>query len=280
MTGPNIEALAERVHTSRTDRGWKAAVGRALLAERLLLATYAWAILRSGVREPLDLLLRGSGAQRLLSVFSDLDYEVSSPAHPHGHADVEAWMAERLAALGIDAEGSTGRPLEADLVDSTGQTRDLHELTELRRAGSPRRDLGWVGDAFADLPMNWWNRVSTYEAHGRHRHAKFAFFEIRALICRLSWRHDVPDGTTTGQLAGLVRVLPTEAANLRTLAVDALSCYETDPHASTSGVEDLQQRMAELRRRQQLAGPDESVVPAYDLRRRAPTARVQRKGTT
>ena len=277
MTGQSVESLAERLHASRSSPGWHQAVERGLLAERLLLATHAWALDHSGLAEPLDLLLRGSGAQRLLSVFSDLDYEVSSPAHPHGHPDVEAAMAERLAALGVEAEGSAGRPSEVDLTDSAGRCRDLHELSELRRAGSPHRDAGWVGAAFADAPPDWWNRVSTYEAHGRHSHAKFAFFEIRALICRLSWRHGVRDGTTAGQLAGLVEVLPTEAATLRALAAEALDCYEADPRASTPAVADLQQRMAELRHRHQLAGPDLSVVPTFDLRGGAAAQSVRRK---
>jgi hypothetical protein len=283
MIGPavetDIEALAERLRVSRTSRGWSAAVERALLAERLLLATYAWAVGRTGAEEPLDLLLRGSGAQRVLSVFSDLDYEVSSPAYPHGHSDVEAVMADRLAALGVEAEGSAGRPREVDLVDRAGRCRDLHELSELRRAGSARRDAGWVGDAFADAPPDWWNRVSSYEAHGRHRHAKFAFFEIRAIICRLSWRHQVPDGTTEGQLTGLAQVLGDDTATLRAMAVKALAGYEAGPRASTSSVEDLQQRMAELRRRQHLAGPDLSITASYDLRSGAPAAGAQRKGT-
>jgi len=279
VTGPaagaGIETLAQRLHASRANRGWQAAVERALLAERLLLATYAWALDRSGVKEPLELLLRGSGAQRLLSVYSDLDYEVSSPGHPHGHPDVEAWMGDRLAALGIEAEGSDGRPREVDLTDRAGHCRDLHELTELRRAGSPRRDAGWVGEAFAGVPIDWWNRVSTYEAHGRHPHSKFAFFEVRALICRLSWRHGLCDGTTAGQLTGLVPALPEEAATLRALAVEALDSYEAGPQASTSAVRSLQQRMAELRRRHHLAGPDLSVIPTHDLRGGAP---AQQKG--
>jgi len=272
-----IESLAERLHASRASRGWQAATERGLLAERLLLAVHAWALDRTGVSEPLDLLLRGSGAQRVLTVFSDLDYEVSSPARPHGHPDVEVAMAERLAALGVDAEGSAGRPREVDLTDRAGHCRDLHELTELRRAGSPRRDAGWVGEAFAGAPADWWNRTSTYEAHGRHSHAKFAFFEIRALICRLSWRHDVRDGTTAGQLAGLAVILPAEAATLRALAVEALDNYEAGPRDSTPAVEHLQQRMAELRHRHHLAGPDLSVVPTYDLRGGAPTDPVRRK---
>lgn len=279
MTGPavgaGIEALAQRLHASRANRGWQAGIERALLAEQLLLATYSWAIDRSGVDEPLELLLRGSGAQRLLSVFSDLDYEVSSPEHPHGHADVEAWMSDRLAALGVEAEGSDGRPREVDLTDPAGHCRDLHELTELRRAGSPRRDAGWVGEAFAGAPVDWWNRVSTYEAHGRHPHAKFAFFEVRALICRLSWRHGVLEGTTAGQLTGLARALPGEAVTLRALAVEALDHYEAGPQASTAAVRSLQQRLAELRRRHHLAGPDLSVTPTHDLRSGAP---AQQKG--
>ena len=274
MSGPAAEAaeieLATRLRACRATVGWDAALARAGIAERLLLACYDWALARNQPAGPLDLLMRGSGAQGVLSIYSDLDFEVSSPDFPRGHPAIEAAITQRLAELGVDAEGSTGRPREVDLIGQAGHTRDLHEMSELRRAGSTRRDAGWVGVAFAEAPAEWWNRTSSYEAHGRHRHAKFAFFEIRALICRVSWRHGLPAGTTAGQLAALRRVASATSAELRDLAIGALAAYEADPRSDSPTVRDLQHRMARLRDRHGLAGPDLDRTPSYDLRRQPP----------
>jgi hypothetical protein len=101
----------------------------------------------------LQLILRGSLAQGVVSNRSDLDFELSSTAHPHGHRGAERLVVDILGTFGLASEASDGRPAEVDIHDSSsGLGRDLYEWMELRRPGSVVHDPGWLADVLQPDP--------------------------------------------------------------------------------------------------------------------------------
>jgi hypothetical protein len=166
-------------------RGWDAARDRAAAAEAALCRVADQVRATLDVRE-LELLLRGSLAQDVVGRRSDVDFELSSPSWPHGHAGAEALVVRILAACGIPAEGSDARPTEADLTGrDTSLTRDLHEWMELRGPGSPWHNPGWVASAMSGPSAITFMAPSVYERRGRELSAKYLWFEVRAAVARM-----------------------------------------------------------------------------------------------
>jgi hypothetical protein len=252
----------------RFDRGWSAANrrGRAIDSLLSLLATRLCRLGR--IAAPLDLLLRGSGGQGIPTIFSDVDFELSGPKHPCGHEVVERAIETLLAGLEIDAEGSSGRPTNRDLHGVEGQHRELHEWMELRRAGEPRRDLGWATAPFASLPSDWWRTQSIYELEGRRATPKYAFFEARALVARLAFMNDTGSGTTPTQLRALRHLgLDDPVTQLEQAIATCLELYEQPDTLDTSRLNATQTSLQKLRERFSLPGPDISRDPTPDTRR-------------
>lgn len=195
-TSPELVDLYREFTALRTESCWATAQHRAQVAEALLCRVCELVTTVLGHND-LQLLLRGSLSQHLLTSRSDLDFELSNPQHPHGHRGAEHLVIDILTAFGIEAEGSAGRPTEPDLVSPTGLTRDLHEWMELRRPGSPHHDPGWLRPLFNVLTDQLINTRSIYETTPRPTTAKLAWFEARALLARLAFQHGQPTPPAT-----------------------------------------------------------------------------------
>ncbi|MFD9687286.1 hypothetical protein ACFWXO_16195 [Kitasatospora sp. NPDC059088] len=257
--------LAERIDQLAYESGWIAAHDRAVVAEEITsrLAVVILAVLQL---EKLDLLLRGSCAQGVLGRGSDIDFELSSAAHPVGHRPAEDLLIEALACLGLAAEGSAARPVECDLVSTDSDTsRDLHEWFELRRPGSDLHDPGWATTLLTPPSADVIGRPSQYEDQGREHTAKYLWFESRAALARLvstdSGTAPMPV-TLERQLAVLPQVIGAEdAAELRDLVHATFALRETaDPSYPVGGqAEDQIARLAGrldlFRQRLGLPGP-------------------------
>jgi hypothetical protein len=204
------------------------------------------------VMKRLDVLLRGSAAQGLVSGRSDVDFEVSGPDWPRGHAEAETVVAAALSAFGFECETSTGRPTERDLLSADGdRSRDLHEYMELRRPGASVHDPGWVaGDI--ELPPGWLKQASAYERGGYPQDGKHAFFAARSLIARIAFGRLEPPvpATTEAQLDALAAAgVPVD--ELRTLLQESLAAYEV-----RSPAERLHREIGRVRAVHQIGGTE------------------------
>lgn len=241
-------------------RGWDAARRRAALAEGLLVQVSDLVVSALGLTG-LHLILRGSLAQAVVSRGSDLDFELSGSRHPHGHRPVERLVLDILAAFGLQAEASEGRPAEADIRSpGGGLARDLHEWMELRRPGSDLHDPGWLNEHL-DPPLSLLlDTQSAYERASRQLSAKYLWFEVRALLARLAFRHATgrPPATAAQQLR-LLRdcVGESDAVEIRDLLMAALALREQDDFPLVECIA-LQDRASELRRRAGLPGPSQA----------------------
>jgi hypothetical protein len=211
--------------------GWSAAKARAIAAEEVILCV--WSLLKKALPVPeVQLLLRGSVAQGLMTLQSDIDFELSSPAYPHGLPGLEDLIVEVLECLDLRSEGSRGRPQEQDLVSSDGRlTRDLHEFLQLRPAGAVVRDGCWP-DAFFSLDATKLSEPSEYERLRTCDDEPDPWFEARALVTRLYFR-SVPSRTEVLALLDaqltLLRAWEGDVmtSHVRTLLEQALACRET-----------------------------------------------------
>ncbi|QKW20535.1 hypothetical protein HUT16_16990 [Kitasatospora sp. NA04385] len=260
-----LEQLVRRIAELACTSGWDAARKRAAAAEEITdrLAAVILAVLRL---EGLDLLLRGSCAQGVLGLGSDIDFELSSAALPYGHRPAEDLLIEALACFRLDAEGSTARPVERDLVSADGGTgRDLHEWFELRRPGSTAHDPGWAAAALTLPSADTVGRPSQYEDQGRELTAKYLWFESRAALARLasacSGAAPMPV-TVERQLAVLPQAIGVEdAAELRDLVHASFALRETADPAHPADdrtrreITRLADRLDLFRRRLGLPGP-------------------------
>ncbi len=260
----SLKHLVLRLEELRGVDGWDAACERAQVAEEVTarIARTAQAVL--GL-EGLELILRGSCAQGVLGRGSDIDFELSSPGHPHGHWALEDLVIEVLACLGLAAEGSAARPTERDVVSADGMlSRDLHEWFELRRPGVDHHSPGWVATAIAAPSTTVISRPSEYERRGRELTAKYLWFESRALLARLVFARSAaapPPVELVPQLSLLHELVPSdEAATVEALVRRTFALREAADHAPpTTGpdteVEQLADRLDVLRRRLDLPGP-------------------------
>ncbi|MFJ2777559.1 hypothetical protein [Kitasatospora sp. NPDC087315] len=260
-----LEQLAERIGQLARASGWDSACERATVAEEITgrLADVVLTVLRI---EELDLLLRGSCAQGVLGLGSDIDFELSSTAFPGGHRPAEDLLTEALTCLGLEAEGSAARPVEHDLVNADGNaSRDLHEWFELRRPGSAVHDPGWATTVLRPPSAETIGRPSQYEEQGREYTAKYLWFESRAALARLASTASAPSRmpvTVERQLALLPQVIGAEdAAELRDLVHATFALRETADPAHPAGgkvggeVSRLATRLHLFRQRLGLPGP-------------------------
>jgi hypothetical protein len=233
-------------------RGLNAATRRAAAAVEIVERSEMLLRNTCPVMKRLDVLLRGSAAQGLLSARSDVDFEVSGPEWPRGHAEAETVVAAALSAFGFECETSSGRPTERDLFNADGdRSRDLHEYMELRRPGASAHDPGWLaGDI--QLPPGWPTRASAYERGGYPQDGKHAFFAARSLIARIAFGRLEPPvpATIAAQLDALAATrVPVD--ELRTLLQQSLAAYE-----ERSPAERLHREIGRLRAVHQIGGTE------------------------
>jgi hypothetical protein len=256
---PSVEALPaalERLRLLGDATGWDAACARAEAA-LVVLDAVTTLVTRSFSVTNSDLLVRGSAAQGVLGLSSDVDFEISSPRHLRGHRGAEGCVIAILGCLGLSAEGSEARPVEVDLRDPSGSvTRDVHEWCELRRVGSIWHDPGWVAAAL-DAPSRRFllRTQSRYERAGRQLTAKYLWFEARATVARAVFGlHDGPNPVTLAQqLRLLPELIPSELADeLSTLTRLTFELREVRDDAPCRSIA---RRLDTVRQRLGLAGP-------------------------
>ncbi|MFI6448820.1 hypothetical protein [Kitasatospora sp. NPDC050543] len=261
----SLRQLVRRVDRSASTRGWAAACKRAEVAEEITsrLAAVVLAVLGC---EELDLLLRGSCAQGVLGLSSDIDFELSSADFPGGYRPAEDLVIEGLGCLGLAAEGSAARPVERDIVSADGRvSRDLHEWFELRRPGSAHHDPGWSAAWLSGPSAGAIGRPSEYEDQGREHSTKYLWFESRAALARIVFTAPSLSPrpvTLEQQLSVLSRLIgDREAAELRELIHETFALREAaDPSRPAFGHAErecsrLSGRLDRLRQRLALPGP-------------------------
>lgn len=253
----SLACVVSEVSALDATSGWTAAVRRAEIVESLVGQIAALATTAFGL-DDLQLLLRGSLAQGVLGLSSDVDFELSSPAHPHGHRAIEGVLVELLSGFEIRAEGSGARPSEVDLRGESGITRDLHEWLELRRPGSAMHDPGWLRDLIAPEDARLARQLSAYELLGREHSAKYLWFETRVLLARLVVRESGQQVPVVlhSQIARLPAVvgpeLAAEITEVVTASFDHRELGTPDGHELTV----LRARVDDLRTALALPGPE------------------------
>lgn len=232
LAAPRAGAAAAgvRLLRMRGRTGWEAARARAAALDALLAPLFRRTRALTHADGGLELLARGSLGQGLVTARSDVDFEVSGPLHPDGHAGQEAVVTAVLRLLGLGAEGSAGRPRTHD-VTCGGGPRDLHEWMELRVPGSPERRVWWNEDP-AEAPAERWAVSSRYEAEEHPPSPKHLFFQSRAAVARASYRAGFRLATTPAQLGALRGIIGGSAAErLEGVARAALALREADEAA-------------------------------------------------
>lgn len=210
----------------RSRKGWDAAIARSKAMHRFMSQIYALLTWSFPALSTYSLLLRGSCAQGLMSIHSDIDFEISSQGSPMGFLPAENLLSGILTVFGLEHEGSAGRPTEIDLISPVGYTRDLHEWTELTVPGSPLPDRGWINGLFSADPA--WRFYSEYESQNHDLSPKYLFFRIRAIIERCALLHAVNNASIDEKIKGLSAIPDFSAREtLFQMTERCLNCYES-----------------------------------------------------
>ncbi|MEJ2611287.1 MAG: hypothetical protein P8179_14685 [Candidatus Thiodiazotropha sp.] len=254
-----LTILQHNIQALNLCTGWDSAIDRAKISEKLLVRICDLVLTAFDPNPRIELILRGSLAQGLVSRKSDLDFELSSPQWPNGHHNLENLVLDALAAFNILAEASNGRPLERDFVDSaSGVTRDLHEWMELRQTGSRYHNPGWLQQILNPTTEQFCKTQSCYEQSGRQQTAKYVWFEARALLAR--WIFCSTSGVvpvTTPHQLDIIRenVGGADYIAFKEIIHIALTLREHDAPEHHE-VQSLQIRIDELRNKYNLPGPN------------------------
>lgn len=211
---------------SRSCKGWEAAIARSrdvhcFLSQIYTLLTWSFPALSEH-----NLLLRGSCAQGLMSIHSDIDFEISNKEYPMGFIPAENLLSSILTVFDLDHEGSTARPTEIDLISSDGYTRDFHEWTELVIPNSSVPDKGWINGLFsADTA---WHFYSEYESQKHNLTPKYLFFRIRAMIERYALQYSIAKTFTDEKIKELSDIADFIGKDtLFSVTKRCLDCYES-----------------------------------------------------
>lgn len=236
----DLAEASRRLRRLRGRRGLAAALLRARLTEYVIATLWRSTRDLFGWDADLQLLLRGSVANGMCSIKSDVDFEISSPARPDGFAEAEMLLKLLLDGFGIPSEPSAGRPSESDIVYPAG-TRDVLEWLELRdldgsSAPWPHAHGGRTRSEIALL--------GTYERGVRRMDGKHLWLAVRGAIARASALHGCRTAKTLAQVGWLRRVAGADAVALRALLKHALDAYERD--LSDAAVEPLQREAVRL----------------------------------
>jgi hypothetical protein len=220
-----VRTLEELANAS----GPACAVRRSAAVDVILQNVFDATRLIFGITAHLDLLVRGSLGQCMLTCRSDVDFEISGPQWKEGHQGLESLVIETLSVFGLRSEGSSGRPREGDIVGKVRVTRDLHEWVELRRPGSHDHDVGWLRAYFDDHLRKPLLHRTLYERQDLPMSPKLLFGDVRMAVARAVWLKALgPRPTCTScQLDLLERTLPQAVSHqLRRVVDDALILYE------------------------------------------------------
>lgn len=137
----------------------------------------------------IHIIARGSYGECILTNKSDLDFEIvkieKNKILPL--LTLENFACEVLNNLGIDAEGTAGRPKEQDIKIKTA-TRDFFEFFELRLINGDKKIFNKYCKQFLSLIITkkMWGLQTKYEAKEKKVNNKLPFEEIRFIITKLA----------------------------------------------------------------------------------------------
>lgn len=211
----------------RSSKGWKAAIERSQCIHEFLNDIYKIITISLQNLSDYDLLLRGSCGQGLMTIKSDVDFEISNNHKPNGFLAAEKLLATILRLFDIDCDCSTDRPTEIDLISTQGYTRDFHEWSELIIPGSKTINKGWNNNLYN--VENVWRYYSDYETQKHNLSTKYLFFQIRAIIERYAIKHSILQSQIPEILNALSGHIPNEdVEQLVHIAHQCLNCYESN----------------------------------------------------
>lgn len=188
----------------RDRKGLSNAIERARVIDGFIQPLFCMLLTIFPQDHELDLLLRGSLGQGIVTINSDIDFEISGEFYREGHRGIEKLMGSIFDVFEIPWQGSADRPVEEDIVSKRyGLSRDLHEWFELRRPGFNRSCRGWLENEFSISDVEIARKSSKYENSGNPLTAKFVFFEIRATIARIAFLNGLQIACTKNQCEGL-----------------------------------------------------------------------------
>lgn len=171
----------------------------------------------------LQLILRGSMAQGMASIYSDVDFEISSPNHVLGHLQAEKIFSLLLELGNIKSEGSEDRPYEAD-VRHGELARDAQEWLELRDPfGSPPWPHFGEQRNIATSPG-----LGLYERNvGNPITPKLFWNAVRSAIARAALASNCHSADSYAQLRSISWELgPTLQFSFKKLLISSLRHYE------------------------------------------------------
>ena len=176
--------------------------------------------------KPIFLLLRGSCAHGLMTINSDVDFEVSNWDFPYGHSALELLISDILNIFDVKNEGSCGRPQEVD-VFINGYTRDYHEWTELTCPNNIIRNKGWLNN---QTPIGFSEQKwSEYEKKNKYISEKYLFFKARTLVMRLAIKNNISCTFFSEQLSELENYInPKIIEKIKKVIEETLYLYETN----------------------------------------------------
>lgn len=207
--------------------GWSAAVSRSESIHIFLNVAYTQ--LRKSFPSLLayDLLLRGSCAQGIMTMKSDVDFEISSLEKPCGYIAAERLLSAILDIFGIECEGSLDRPNEIDMVSSNGLTRDFHEWCELIVPENKKQNKGWNNSLY--MASSIWQYYSEYESQKHSISTKYLFFQIRAIIERFAIKYSINQSFVPDIFVELQEYIPNnEMTMIENTLKHCLDCYESN----------------------------------------------------
>jgi hypothetical protein len=230
-------------------KGYAASLQRSACCRYILSIVFcACARLFDWDAEGLQLLLRGSLAQNVMSSRSDVDFEISSPAYPRGFRPAEHLLSGLLRWLGMASEGSDQRPAEQDVGDAEKWTRDACEWLELSsidgNAEWPFVDLQREDQALLGL--------GTFEAGGLVYSTKSMWQAARSLLARTSIVFQCPHPQHELQIASISSRDGQLGAAFRNLIEEAIIAYELDDDVQ---LEDLERKLKEIGAKTNLPTP-------------------------
>lgn len=211
----------------QSTKGWDAAVKRSQCIHGILNDVYNIVSISIRNLKEYDLLLRGSCGQGIMTLKSDIDFEISSIKKPNGFIGAELLLAEILKVFDIDCDCSIDRPIEVDMISPQGYTRDFHEWCELIIPESKTINKGWNNGLYNAEGI--WQYYSDYEMQEHNLSAKYLFFQIRAVIERYAIKYSISQSQIPQILTSLSGHIPNEdIKHLVEIAHHCLNCYESN----------------------------------------------------
>lgn len=221
----------EKVRSLQTEVGLHAAAERSRSVLHIVRTTWDACCASFDWASHYQLLLRGSISQHLMTVRSDIDFEISSRKHPFGCTQLERLVSSILSCLMLHAEGSWARPREQDISTATW-SRDVLEWLELRHI-DPREEAWPLSALGRNLPIVL--QLGKYEVIGLALTPKNVWFAARALLARASARCGCKSVVAMDQLESIYQASGIETSlRCSDLLIAALYAYEIDDQFAAS----------------------------------------------